>query len=245
MRSLIFALLLFSTQARAVAPFTTALYFNAGCSPENSTADGSGNGYTLGTVGAPAFQTIHTEGAYSTGSFSDSTYYTFPAGVMTAFQGSNLYTIEFSYYMVSGAGVAFSFFDGSNSYIYLTVSDIQYSSNGAVSAFANTLDTGVWHNVAVTWDGTNRRMYLDNVLKNTAALNAKIGTTVVVMHIGNYVASNGFAINGYIDNFRLSVGVARTSFPTVDTVPTPTPGPNNNLSPYMFNGQRPFMWPKW
>lgn len=61
---------------------------------------------------------------------------------------------------------------------------------------------GVCHAVAISWDGTNVRAYIDGTLKKTVAQSASQNNTASVMYVGH---SNGSeTLNGTIDEIRFS-----------------------------------------
>jgi hypothetical protein len=76
----------------------------------------------------------------------------------------------------------------------------------------STVTTGVWHHYAGVRSGNNMLLFLDGVLQNTVAI-VPAGQPVVddntlwgIGRIGENVAPSW---NGFIDEFRLSVGIAR------------------------------------
>lgn len=96
------------------------------------------------------------------------------------------------------------------------------SFNGATTTLLATagtlgLSTGVWYHVAVAVEGTAVRVYVDGVEKasttsKTSALNS---TSTTDFRIGQHSAD---VFNGWIDNFRVTVGTAR--YTTAFTPPT-------------------------
>ena len=74
---------------------------------------------------------------------------------------------------------------------------------------ADIASANAWHHVALSFDGSAYRLFLDGSLENTWASSATIVATVfgnLVIGYNPFATSEGF--NGYIDEFRLS-SVAR------------------------------------
>jgi len=65
---------------------------------------------------------------------------------------------------------------------------VRNSSQTAVSTYINTSDwsTGNWYNVIGVYDGTNVKVYLDGVLKDTASLTGTVLNTTHPFRIGKY-----------------------------------------------------------
>jgi hypothetical protein len=77
--------------------------------------------------------------------------------------------------------------------------------SGGVGAqsYINTSDwsTGNWYNVIGTYDGSNVKLYLDGVLKDTVALTGTVDNATQSFRIGRYGASSDF--NGNIDEVAI------------------------------------------
>ena len=65
------------------------------------------------------------------------------------------------------------------------------------------LSTGVWYPVAMTWDGTTLRLYLNGSLVTYAAATGSIITTTHDIAIGAYSAAYSNKLNGYVDDFEM------------------------------------------
>jgi len=86
---------------------------------------------------------------------------------------------------------------------YLTTPQISISS-------AITITTGTWHHYAITKSGNNFRLFYDGVLMATlnTAVSVSGQNASAAMHISGH-ASAQYTFNGWIDEFRWSVGIAR------------------------------------
>lgn len=79
-----------------------------------------------------------------------------------------------------------------------------------------------WHHLAVSRSGTSLRMFIDGVLQNTTSMVGTVNNSSSALAIGRggEVASSEW--KGWIDEFRLSVGIARwTAAFTPPVVPYP------------------------
>jgi hypothetical protein len=63
---------------------------------------------------------------------------------------------------------------------------------------STALQPNTWYHVAVTYDGTNLRMYLNGVLQHTAASSRSLANTAAALTVDN-VASTGQPFNGRLD----------------------------------------------
>ncbi len=61
---------------------------------------------------------------------------------------------------------------------------------------------GVWHHAVSTYDGTNMRVYVDGVLKQTCAATGSINISGGGIEIGSF-ASTGYPFKGVIDEVRI------------------------------------------
>ena len=85
----------------------------------------------------------------------------------------------------------------------------------------SALSTGTWYHVAITRDGASFRLFLDGVQVGSASVASSIAVTSLNPRIGDW-ALGGYSMNGYIDDFRITKGVARyTSNFTAPTAALP------------------------
>lgn len=93
----------------------------------------------------------------------------------------------------------------------------QYSTDGSTSATltssdAPTLATGQWYHCAVVRDGATTRMFIDGVaLTVSGNISGTIHNSTDTLRIGAINTSAGFRayVDGWIDDLRLTAGVAR------------------------------------
>ena len=79
--------------------------------------------------------------------------------------------------------------------------------------------TSTWYHVAVTWDGTTLRIFVNGTSVATNTSSPAFSTTQNGINIGG--ASDGYSINGYIDDFRITKYARYTSAFTAPTAAFP------------------------
>ena len=127
----------------------------------------------------------------------------------------NAWTIEFWVYLNSSStSNAISIGDGSGvdgMYLLHGGNGFYLGSNGSwnISAYtSSTITVGQWHHCAVTWDGSDYRIFVDGALENTATSSAKLGPGPYTIAIGaTYTGAQ--PTDGYIEDLRLTKGLAR------------------------------------
>lgn len=121
---------------------------------------------------------------------------------------------------VNGSTRVLLFMRGANtnydSYIYNNV--FSYGNFSASSiAMPYPADTN-WHHLAVTKQGTTLSAYVDGARTGSATYSSNLYCSVLC-EIGQYTPNNNLRWNGYVDDFRVTLGVARYTGATY-TVPT-------------------------
>lgn len=115
---------------------------------------------------------------------------------------------------------------------------LNYRSSGGAQA---NIATGVvfplttWQHVVVQRRGTNFEFYLDGVLGNTTAITGGASSTVNStgdFYFGRTNASSALTWAGYIDEVRITKGVARIANPNLPTAAFPDSAPDD---PYWAN----------
>lgn len=144
--------------------------------------------------------------------------------------GTGNFTIEFWFYGISVAGgLPFDFrplnTNGAYPSIYLSAGQLRYYVNTADRITGGSLSTSTWYHIAVCRSGTSTKMFLDGTQIGSTYTDSADYLTANVPLLG----ASGFhrdgtgAINGYIDDFRVTKGVARYTAnftPTTSTFQT-------------------------
>lgn len=68
---------------------------------------------------------------------------------------------------------------------------------------------GLWHHIAFTRSGTTGRSFLDGVQIQTAESSAATGASTSLLYIGRWQTNYQTTTNGWLDEFRISKGIAR------------------------------------
>jgi hypothetical protein len=161
--------------------------------------------------------------------------------------GSGAFTIEFWVY-ANSIGTAMGLFSvatGSGDCIVMSVlangTITQSFGGGATLATTATISAGQWHHIAYTRNGNVHYLFVDGVSVTRTDTVSYPNTTTV---IGNTIrGSAGTPLNGFMDDFRLTKGVARyTANFTPSTAELPanvTDDPSyNSVSLLLRNGAR-------
>jgi len=180
---------------------------------ENNTIDEIGN--TFNNVnGTPFNSTYKAQGLYSAGGFGT----TNKAIQSNAAIATGVETVEFYYRQNTGATTtnrwACELYNGTYPFIVQRdPSGLRFVTNpGTWSGFAS-LSYDTWTHFGFTMDGTNVKMYKDNIFVAQTTANPNMANCVQT--IGNRTGSGTGACDGFIDEWRTS-SVVRTTFPTVD-----------------------------
>lgn len=138
---------------------------------------------------------------------------------------SGEYTIEFwvNFSVYSGSGVYVLFgFNGKATtgswHILLSSGVLYFQQRGSGTnqiSYSWTPSTGTWYHIAVSRD-TTTRLFIDGVVVGSNANNPPASPAQNGVNIGG--ASDGYYINGLIDDLRITKGVAR--YTTTFTPPT-------------------------
>ena len=131
--------------------------------------------------------------------------------------GSGDFTVDF--WVRLSSSVAETIFDtqvigGASSRtnsILLTASssrELSITHNGAIRITSSALSLNTWYHVAIVRSGSTTTLYVGGTSRGTTtAITANLSTASVVIGMNASSSSEFFA--GYIDEFRVSIGIAR------------------------------------
>jgi hypothetical protein len=153
------------------------------------------------------------------------------------------YTIEYWLYLAASTSLQIPFSNGggagswsqSNGHqmlFYYNSGSLVYQYNYGNAAIpvamtASSISTLTWYHVAVTYDGTTTRLFVNGTSQSTATNIPVRPTTYNITYVGYIPSADASYFNGYIDDLRVTQGVARytTNFtPPTYQLPTDTTG---------------------
>ena len=107
-------------------------------------------------------------------------------------------------------------FQPPNAYGDLGIYGIVWTSEGKTitvkSGNGDNINVDQWYHVAMTWDSDSLRLYINSVQRDAALLHSTLYNTVSEPLAIGASATGDAALNGYIDEVRISRGVARQSW---------------------------------
>ena len=96
-----------------------------------------------------------------------------------------------------------------NSFLFGWTTD---GTNGGIQVISSSVvvSTGVWNHYAVSRSGTTLRLFIDGVQVGSGTLSGTIYNSADPVVVGNNPQGGGnWRLNGYIDDLRITKGVAR------------------------------------
>lgn len=88
--------------------------------------------------------------------------------------------------------------------------NILYNGSAVVDITSSSaLIAGVWQHLAAVKNGNVYSIYIDGVQKATATYSSTLPSAQQIVYIGKSSIANQYYMNGYIDEFRVSKGIAR------------------------------------
>jgi phage-related protein len=140
--------------------------------------------------------------------------------------GSSDWTVDLRFRLAGGDGAIQYLFAQADSTATVATSSIYvrrtttgffqaYASDGTsqnyiitTKPYTTTSNTG-WHHLALVRSGSLLMMFIDGVLEASGPISGSIPNSPNVFCVGTLNSLTGYSFNGNIDEFRLSVGIAR------------------------------------
>ena len=114
------------------------------------------------------------------------------------------------------------YIDGTNVYFYGVSSGNNYYDQGGILLSGGAYSNNVWTHIAISYDGTTCRIFKGGAVATSSAFTGLSSTSAshtATIGIGNtYNAPAGYGFIGYIDDLRITKGIAR--YTTTFTPPT-------------------------
>lgn len=204
------------------------LYMN-GINASTTFIDSSLNSLAVTANGGAQISTAQSKFGGASGAFNGSSAYLELADTSDQLLLSGDFTIECWVYFNSlsgtsvilqstwiGIGGALALWVHSSYPNKLSLWADSYSADVPIIAGTTTLTTGTWYHVAATRSGNNWGLFVNGIPQGTTTSSASV--TRKIRRVGAYVDNTGFTgayLNGYIDDLRITKGVARYPKPTV------------------------------
>lgn len=130
----------------------------------------------------------------------------------TLFSQMQPYTVEFWFYPTNnGVTGQYIFARNSGGFFNLnwfgTIMRVDKQGTGIQITGSTTMAVNQWHHFAMTYDGTNTKIWVNGVLDGSVAGTSTSDTSANIT-IGYYEASGTSSYYGYIDDFKFTKGVA-------------------------------------
>jgi len=144
-----------------------------------------------------------------------------------AFSQKGSWTIECWIYPLNLSSSSYFYSQNTTNFLQLSTNSNGYlivDRSGVGSAIVSTspLSLNTWQFIALVSDGTNLRLYINGTQSgSTVAVGTQVAPASAIIRIGAYQNSGGaptIGFNGYIDDFRITQGIAR--YTTTFTPPT-------------------------
>lgn len=151
------------------------------------------------------------------------------AGTTCTF-GTGDFTIEFWAYLSSAVGYRWLYDSepsgttGVYPMVYMSDATLLYGTSNAIKITGGSVSTGEWHHIAVARSGTTTKMFLDGSQTGSDYTDSNDYLNPAMRPIlGNYGWNRSGGIVGYMDEIRVTKGVARY---TANFTPSSKPYPN-------------------
>jgi hypothetical protein len=203
------------------------------------------NGVRLGGPGAPAETanpSVTFDGSNDHVTFGDAydhagnAAFTIEGWIKPATTGSATTWRRIASKETSAGGYALQIYPDSAGTTHAQRALFTRTSNGATDSVRSVspLKPGIWHHVAVTYDATMLRLYLNGRLEGTTSATVSLPGTTAALRLGSH-SSGGGAYGGGIDDFAvygsaLPASVIQ-SHHAAGTAPAPAPAPETTSAP--------------
>ena len=180
--------------------------------------DSSNGGHTASVNGGAVISTDQSKfGSSSYEGNGSNSYLSYAASSDFDF-GTGDFTVEHWFYLnstsVSGALVDAwhgQINGGWQTYYRDASGDLRFYlyDNGQSIISAGAVSANTWYHVAVTRENGTIKLYLDGVFKDSVSFSGNLGFSNRTLSIGRQTVNNGAILNGYLDEVRITKGVAR------------------------------------
>jgi hypothetical protein len=194
--------------------------------------DNGPNNLTVTGAGA-SISTAQSKFGGASAVFSGGNAITWPASNLFAY-GLLPFTVEFWVYSNSVSSEFYAQTISGQNYFYIGISSgtlyFGFGSGGGTSIAGGSIPTGTWINIALVREGTGTnqtKLYINGTQSAVGTCNFDFSNTSYVPTLGRYSHTVYNTYNGYIDEFRITKGIARY---TSNFTPRTSEFPNNAAS---------------
>jgi len=148
----------------------------------------------------------------------DTSYITATLGTDGSMTGD--FTLEFWLYNTSNEVILYSTTGGG--YLY----NNSFQSYGGPNLAINTYGAAGWKHLAITRSGSTMRSFVDGIQQDTQTYSGTVN--LQTLELGRYIPNNNLYFSGYIDDLRITKGIARY---TANFIPPTQAFPNGGQAP--------------
>lgn len=225
-------------------PYFSSVVFLASFNGTNGAtafSDESGKAHGAGTFGgSAALSNLHSTLGYSSALLLNQSGHTLDyvqwADSDDWWFGTSPFTVECWFYVTSfNDAFIVTQFNGSTPYAWglfsSSSSALQFITSTSTSNFNFDVSSGnltgnTWHAGAYDWDGTKQRLYVDGVMVASLATSRNEYNSSQPLTVGNGASGSQYPFKGFIQEMRITKGVARYASDSGYTVAT-TPFPRH------------------
>jgi hypothetical protein len=176
--------------------------------------DNGPNNLTVTGAGA-SISTVQSKFGGASAVFSGGNAITWPASNLFAY-GLLPFTVEFWVYSNSVSSEFYAQTISGENYFYIGINNgtlyFGFGSGGGTSISGGSISTGTWINITLVREGTGAnqtKLYINGTQSAVGTCNFNFSNTSYVPTLGRYSHTVYNTYNGYIDEFRITKGIAR------------------------------------
>ena len=196
------------------------LHFS-GSNGSTTFVDNGPNNLTVTGAGA-SISTVQSKFGGASAVFSGGNAITWPASNLFAY-GLLPFTVEFWIYSNSTSSELYAQTISGENYFYIGINSgvlyFGFGSGGGSAISGGSISTGTWINIVLVREGTGvnqTKLYINGIQTAAGTCNFDFSNTSYIPTLGRYSHTVYNTYNGYIDEFRITKGIARytSSFAT-------------------------------
>jgi hypothetical protein len=190
--------------------------------------DSSSNALTITPNGGVQISTAQSKfGGTSALLDNDSKFLGIPSGSLFQFPGD--FTVECFVYptafsqLLSAIEIG-EYTDGVLIRAWSSTTGTVFVNNTSLGSASDFISVNTWHHLALTRQGTSVKYFINGTERLTATVSGTVNSTAAASRIGKINVANNQGMRGYVDEVRVTKGVARY---TANFTPPTAPFPNS------------------